>query len=155
MYICHNKQAMMTGSYGGAKAKQKKATKVEMAQRLLAVYTMLLRDASRAEIIAHAQENWGVGEDSADSYIFRVKGDLEKAFAAERSNEYQRHILMRRDLLRRTQNAGDLRLEHDILKDDAKLLGLYPAAQMDVTSGGEPLKGYVGISPDDWDGKGE
>ena len=26
-----------------------------------------------------------------------------------------------------------------------------PRAELDITSGGQPIKGYVGISPDDWD----
>lgn len=129
----------------------KKATNAQMARRLLTVYSMLLRGASRPEIIAFAQEKWQVGEDSADSYIARARDELQKAFAAERDQEYRRHVLMRRDLLRRAQDAGDLRLELDVLKDDAKLLDLYPAERRDVTSGGEAIKGYIGISPDDWD----
>jgi hypothetical protein len=33
----------------------------------------------------------------------------------------------------------------------AKLLGLDKPTQHDVTSGGQPIKGYIGVSPDDWD----
>lgn len=33
----------------------------------------------------------------------------------------------------------------------AKLLGLDAPVKADVTSAGQPMKGYVGISPDDWD----
>ena len=32
-----------------------------------------------------------------------------------------------------------------------KLLGLDPANKLDVTSGGKPIKGYMGLTPDDWD----
>ena len=30
-----------------------------------------------------------------------------------------------------------------------------PQQRLDVTSGGEKLKGYIGISPDDWDDDGD
>ena len=30
-----------------------------------------------------------------------------------------------------------------------------PQQRLDVTSGGEVLKGYIGISPDDWDDDGD
>ena len=30
-----------------------------------------------------------------------------------------------------------------------------PQQRLDVTSGGETLKGYIGISPDDWDDDGD
>lgn len=33
----------------------------------------------------------------------------------------------------------------------AKLLGLDKPEKRDITSGGEPIKGYIGLSPDDWD----
>jgi len=33
--------------------------------------------------------------------------------------------------------------------------GVTAPKQVDVTSGGEPIKGYIGISPDDWDNESE
>ena len=42
---------------------------------------------------------------------------------------------------------------HAALVDLGKHLGLF-TERVDVTSGGQPLKGYVTVSPDDWDDDG-
>jgi hypothetical protein len=38
-----------------------------------------------------------------------------------------------------------------IMDRRSKYLGLDAPTKQDVTSGGEPIKAYIGISPDDWD----
>lgn len=39
---------------------------------------------------------------------------------------------------------------HEALRDLGKVHGLF-VERKDVTSGGEKIKGYIGVSPDDWD----
>lgn len=39
------------------------------------------------------------------------------------------------------------------MEQRAKMLGMNKPVAIDVTSGGQPVKGYVSISPEDWDRK--
>lgn len=45
----------------------------------------------------------------------------------------------------------DMKTVLDSLKQLRAVLGLDAPKSMDMTSGGQPIKAYVGISPDDWD----
>jgi len=46
---------------------------------------------------------------------------------------------------------GDYDLVLKIMAMRAKILGLFSPERRDLTSGGKPVKTYIGISPDDWD----
>lgn len=152
MYICHNKCVQMTGAADGEiKRKQAKATNAQVAKRLREVYDLLLSGSSRPEILEYAKTKWGLSGAQADSYIARVRKTYLAAVAEGREAALERHLALRRDMLQRARKAGDLNAELQIARDEAKLRDLYPVERRDVTSGGEPIKGYVGISPDDWD----
>lgn len=47
-------------------------------------------------------------------------------------------------------NPAHVRNAQDALKAIRDVLGLDEPEKKDITSGGEKLKGYIGISPDDW-----
>jgi hypothetical protein len=52
----------------------------------------------------------------------------------------------------RVGNPGAVNSYLRVMERRAKLLGLDAPERKDITSAGQPLKAYIGFSPDEWDG---
>jgi hypothetical protein len=105
----------------------KKATKVEMGQRTHEVTNMLLSGASRGDILRIASEKWGASERTADTHISRARAILHEQAEAYRQSAFAEHIAARRALRKLAHEREDWRLVLELLRDEAKLLGLYAA----------------------------
>lgn len=131
----------------------KKATKAQAAQRVRAIYELLLTDTPYIDIVRYVSSNWGVGSRMADNYIKKANDLIVEEAARMRENALEKHLAQRALLRNKALKEGDKRLAHEILKDETKLLGLYPANKHELTGAeGEPIK--VIRVPDnelDWD----
>lgn len=130
----------------------KRATKAQTEKRVQMVYELLLSDSSRYHIIQFVIETWGVKTSSADKYIRKANDLISEEAARIREDALERHLAQRTFLRNKALRADDNRLAFDILRDESKLLDLYPAERKEVTGqGGEPVKVKVikGVSMDD------
>jgi len=103
-----------------------KSTKATVAQRVDEIALLLIAGVRFADIVRLAStRGWGVSERQLRRYL-----EIAHDRLAELANRKLGHLLglqiaQRQTLFARALKAGDLRMCLDILKDDAKLLGLY------------------------------
>jgi hypothetical protein len=67
--------------------------------------------------------------------------------AGSRKKLLRRHLAQRRTLYARAVNNGELRTALAVARDEAELLGLYPARQIKAEHSGLPVKVYLGVDP--------
>jgi hypothetical protein len=98
------------------------------------VASLLLSRFSRAQIVEFSTKKWGVDYAQADKYIAAAKTLIQARIAEHKAQTVDEAVDALFDLIRRARGASDLRLEHDIRKDVAKLLGLYPAEKHEISA---------------------
>lgn len=107
----------------------KKTTKAQRVLRIRAIYELLLTDTPRGDIIRYCSGNWGVSSKTADNYIQSASALIIDQAVQMRQNALEKH-LAQRSLIRHTAlKKGDERLAFDVLRDETKLLGLYPKGE--------------------------
>lgn len=109
---------------------KKPATKGERARgydlriRIEQTKEKLLVGVSRPHLLEVLQKMWGVSQSRAYEYIKQAETEIREVVEGDRDRWLAEHIAIRRDIRRRANETGDLRLELDSAKDEAKLLGL-------------------------------
>ena len=104
-----------------------KANKLEYAQRVESVRQLILAGNDTPRVLQAVTEKWGVNNRQAWNYVRDARTNILAISAEARPYMLAEHIAHRRDMRRRAQKAGDLQAELLAAKDEAKLLGLYPA----------------------------
>lgn len=101
---------------------------------------MLLEGRDPGQIARDAATAFGISERQARNYIARAEEQIRGILQVDRAFRMAEHVAARRDMRARAQKANDLRAELDVLKDEAKLLGLYPSERHEVSGpDGKPL----------------
>lgn len=108
-----------------------KATAAEKKIRVRTVYEMLLGNYPRADIIQYGAEKWGITERATDNYIRDATDLIEAEAIKHQAKSFNTNLQQRRYLHNKSVQANDWRLAHEIIKDEAKLLGLYPADKVE------------------------
>lgn len=104
-----------------------KPTAAQKKIRIRAVYEMLLGNYPRPDILQYCAEKWGVKERGADYYIAEATALIEQEAAKHQSHYFELNLQQRHYLHNKAVKDSDWRLAHEIIKDEAKLLDLYPA----------------------------
>jgi len=115
------------------------ADKERVRLRVEAVYRLLLQGDSLSNICENSRKTWGVSASQVYRYAQRARTLIKKEADRVREEAFAEHVMARRRMRKEAHDAADKRLAFDILKDESKLLDLYPAAKQDITSGGEKL----------------
>lgn len=130
--------------------------RTQAAEREKAAFALRIAGATYAQIA----ERLGVTTAGAHKMVKRVL-ERTRAETNEIADELRRVEVERLDALTLTlwkqATAGNLGAVDRVLRvmeRRARLLGLDAPAKQDVTSGGQALKLYAIISPDDWDAGG-
>jgi len=109
-----------------------KSTKLEVSRRVEAVTRMLLRGWREPNIVQNVSQTWGVTERQVWHYIRKARQGITTAAKARMANALEQHLGDREELRREASEAGDHALVLAILKDEGRLLNLYPPARLDV-----------------------
>jgi hypothetical protein len=107
------------------------------------VASLLLSRFTRAQIVEFSTKKWGVDYAQADKYIAAAKTLIQARIAEHKNYTIDDHLDGLFDQIRRARGAGDLRLEHDIFKDVARLGDLYPSEKHDVRSVSEQTVTHI------------
>lgn len=107
----------------------KKATVAQKTQRVRVVYEFLLSDTPRPDIIEYSRTTWGVKRAATDNYIKAANDLIVEEAARMRENALEKHLAQRALIRNKALKEGDKRLAFDVLRDETKLLGLYPKGQ--------------------------
>jgi hypothetical protein len=111
-----------------------KSTQATVRQRVHEVLQLRLLGAEFHDIVQHASENgWGVGERQLWNYLARADDLLERTLETDRGKLFRRHVAQRRALYARAMAVSDYSTARAVLKDEAELLGLYPARRHELT----------------------
>jgi hypothetical protein len=117
----------MPGESNG-REKRPRATDAELAARVEEVLYARLAGAEFHDLQGLAKEKgWNVSDRQLWRYVALADARMEEAFQADREKAFCRHVLQRRALYARAMQDGDWRTCLAIAKDEAELLGLYPA----------------------------
>lgn len=110
-----------------------KATLAEVELREAAVRQLQLDGASRYDILQFTAKNWNLGVRQTDEYMARAAASIKVAGESRTVNALWEAIEHRRSMRHKAHVAKNYKLELDIAKDEAKLLGLYPAEKHEIT----------------------
>jgi hypothetical protein len=135
----------------------KKTTKAQRVRRVRIIYELLLTDTPRADIVQYCYQTWGVSPKTADNYVKAANELIAQEAARMRENALEKHLAQRALIRNKALKGGDQRLAFDVLRDETKLLDLYPSAKHEVTGAeGAPIKVIRVASDDlDWDSDDE
>ncbi len=108
---------------------KKRPTKAQIEQRVKVVYELLLSDTTYTDTCRYVSDKWGLTSRTTDRYIQKAYALIVEEAGRIRQNALERHLAQRAFIRHKALKGGDKRLFVDILKDEAKLLDLYPAKQ--------------------------
>lgn len=104
----------------------RKATHAEVEERVTEVYILLIRGASRADILRHAADRWHLATRQAEDYLARANERLRAlaSFVSEEELGKARERL--NDLYSKNYRVQSYRDALACQKELNELLGLYP-----------------------------
>ena len=105
---------------------------VEKEKRVYQV-SLLLRRKPLSFIIEYIRKNWGLEKAQAYNYIKLARNEWKKYFTNLKHAGVSYHVTQMRDLKDQAFIEKDTRLVLDIAKEEAKLMGIYPAEKHEET----------------------
>lgn len=109
-----------------------RVNKQTIEARIDAVRLLLLAGKEPAEIARDSSAKWGVTERQVFNYVSTAQERIRGILEVDRVFRTAEALTLRRDLRQRARKTGDIRAELEVLKDEAKLLGLYAPDQSEV-----------------------
>lgn len=106
--------------------------KVEREKRIYQI-SLLLRRKPTKYIIEFIIQNWGIKKAQAYNYIRLARKEWQRYFTNIKKAGISYHIAQMRDLKDKAYIDKDSRLVFDITKEEAKLMGIYPAEKHEIT----------------------
>jgi len=119
----------------------RRTDKAEKERRIDFAYRALLGGATASDLCHFMSESWGVSYRQAARYLRDARALIAEQACDEHAYRFAEALMARRQLRREAHQAGDLRLVLDVLRDEARLLGLYPPARHEI--GGQPALGQA------------
>ena len=108
------------------------ADKIEKEKRIYQV-SLLLRRKPTKYIIEFMIQKWGIKKAQAYRYIKLAREEWKKYFTNLKHAGISYHIAQMRDMKDNAITVNDYRLMFDIAKEEAKLMGIYPAEKHEIT----------------------
>lgn len=127
-----------------------KVGNIEKEKRIYQI-SLLLRRKPMSFIIQYISQNWNLTTRQAYNYIELARKEWQKYFANIKSSGIGYHITQMRDLKDAAYKENDYRLVLDITKEEAKLMGIYPADKHKVELEGDIVINITGREEDDND----
>jgi hypothetical protein len=125
-------------------SKEKEGRKTNVAQyeeRMVEVFEMILyKKLSYTEFRSQAAEMFGITQRQAESLYKDARDRLKERFEQQREEILSEQLGRLYDLLYRCREAGNRRVEAEVLRDLSKIYGLDQPVKVDITTGGEPIK---------------
>jgi len=100
--------------------------KVEKQKRIYQI-SLLLRRKPMSFILQFITQSWGLRKRQAYNYIELARQEWQKYFEKLKGDGMSYHVAQLRDLKDTAYDKEDYRLVFDITKEEAKLMGIYPA----------------------------
>ena len=101
--------------------------KREIENRIAIISNQLLSELTNQEILQYASEKWGVSDRQVRTYIRRCYDLWHKIFVMKRKRNLGYHLAKRADLYKQAYSKKQWNICLEIIRDEAKLAGIYPA----------------------------
>jgi vacuolar-type H+-ATPase subunit H len=129
---------------------EKKGRKTNVAQyeeRMTEVFEMILyKKLSYTEFRTQASELFGITTRQAENLYKDARDRLKERFTQEREEILSEQLNRMYDLLNRSREAGNRRIEAEVLRDLNKIYGLDQPVKVDITSGGDPISININLT---------
>jgi len=106
--------------------------KREVNNRIAIISNQLLSELTNQEILHNASQNWGISDRQTQTYIKRCYDLWHKDFEKKRKRNLDYHLAKRADLYKQAYNKKQWNICLEIIRDEAKLMGIYPAEKHDI-----------------------
>lgn len=125
----------------------KRATRTERDNRLSHICALILLGWRSTHITRFASAEWSLSIRQCELYVSEARRQMEHELKSLHEWTLAEHVALRRDMRRRAAKSGDLRMELEAARDEAKLLGLYPATQVGISLAWEERAKQLGYDP--------
>jgi hypothetical protein len=133
-------------------SKEKEGRKTNVAQyeeRMVEVFEMILYSKlSYTEFRSQAAEKFGITTRQAETLYKEARERLKERFDQQREEILSEQLGRLYDLLSRCREAGNRRVEAEVLRDLNKIYGLDQPVKVDLTSGNLPISININLSND-------
>jgi hypothetical protein len=133
-------------------SKEKEGRKTNVAQyeeRMVEVFEMILYSKlSYTEFRSQAAEKFDITTRQAESLYKEARERLKERFDQQREEILSEQLGRLYDLLSRCREAGNRRVEAEVLRDLNKIYGLDQPVKVDLTSGNLPISININLSND-------
>jgi len=119
-----------------------RATQAEAEQRTSEVYRLLVKGASRPDILQYAISKWGLSIPMVDKYIKAATDKLKVKAVTIREAELGKALERREDLYRQALTTQQISVALQVDESRCKLLGLFPKPEVTTDEGGAE-RGYL------------
>lgn len=113
-----------------------RATEAETEQRTSEVYRLLVKGASRPDILQFGSTKWGLGNRAIDDIIKAATQRLKVAASTIREAELGKALERREDLYRQALTTQQISVALQVDESRCKLLGLFPKPEVTTEEGG-------------------
>jgi hypothetical protein len=125
----------------------RKLNEIEIAERFQRAFEMVLyKRFSYNEFRETFSKQEGISLRQSEIIYKKVKDTLKERFEDEKGELIQSQVERYMDLLKRSREAGNRRIEREVLNDLNKLWGLEQASKIDISSGGEPISLNINLT---------
>jgi vacuolar-type H+-ATPase subunit H len=133
-------------------SKEKEGRKTNVAQyeeRMVEVFELILyKKLSYTEFRSQASEMFGITTRQAESLYKEARERLKERFEQQREEILSEQLGRLYDLLSRCREAGNRRVEAEVLRDLNKIYGLDQPVKVDLTSGGQAISININLGND-------
>ena len=125
----------------------RKLNDIEAAERFQRAFEMVLyKRFSYNEFRETFSQQEKISIRQAEIIYQKVKETLKERFEDEKGELIQAQVERYMDLLERSRESGNRRIEREVLNDLNKLWGLEQASKIDISSGGEPISLNINLT---------
>ena len=127
------------------------SNKKEIEKRIMIVSKQILEEVTTPEILQNAAEKWNISERQTRTYIRRCYNLWHKDFEKKRKRNLDYHYAKRADLYKQAYSKKQWNICLDIIKDEAKLSGSYPAEKHKIEETREVIINIIGEEKEEGD----
>jgi len=125
----------------------RKSNVAQFEERMEEVFEMVLyKKLSFTEFRSQAAEKFGITTRQAETLYKEARERLKEKFDQQRDEILSEQLGRLYDLLDRCREAGNRRVEAEVLRDLNKIYGLDQPVKVDLTSGGQPISININLT---------
>jgi hypothetical protein len=125
----------------------RKSNVAQYEERMVEVFEMVLyKKLSFTEFRTQAADKFGITTRQAETLYKEARERLKEKFDQQRDEILSEQLGRLYDLLDRCREAGNRRIEAEVLRDLNKIYGLDQPVKLDLTSGGQPISININLT---------